>query len=171
MAFVLNGPLRPAAKPTDVSLGSLDLPAGAFSRRLALPASAAAKLLPGAYAVQASGADLSPVTWRLRLASPKEGVILTKQMSTRRKGLALRGVTRTKQLWATFTFAPRATTRLPLTARWYAPGMRRPIATFPVNGPKAFSYWRNARGLAQGRWRCVLVAGKTVVDAVSIRVG
>jgi hypothetical protein len=171
LTFVLSGPMRPAGARTDVALGTRELAPGAFSLRLALPASSGARLLPGAYELRATGPELPVATWRFRLAAPKEGVVLTKKMSTRRKGLALQAVTRTKQLWATFTFARGATAQRSLVARWYAPRKRKPIAAFRVKGPNAFSYWRHARGLAAGRWRCVLVAGGKVVDEVSIRVG
>lgn len=171
VTFVLSGPLRPAGQRGDVPLGTLALPAGAFARELAVPASAVGKLLPGAYELRATGPEQLAATWRLKLAVPPEGVVLKKEMATSRTGPSLQAVTRAKQLWAVFEFLPEATTKRPLRARWYAPNRRKPIASFAVKGPRAYSYWRNARGLAKGRWRCELVAGKTVVDSVAIRVG
>jgi hypothetical protein len=171
LTFVLNGPLRPDGKRGDVRLATVALPAGAFQRDLAIPPTAVAKLLPGAYQLRATGPGGLSATWPLKLSAPPEGVVLSKRMTTSRTGPSLQAVTRAKQLWATFEFLPGATTKRKLKARWYAPNRRKPVASFPVTGVRPFSYWRNGRGLAKGRWRCELVAGKTVVASVAIRIG
>lgn len=171
LRFTLNGPLRPKGERGAIGLGSSPVPAGAFTREPAIPASSVANLLPGAYTLTATGADGLSATWPLTLAAPPEGVVLTRRMSTSRRGPSLLAVTRAKQLWAEFQFLPGATTTRKLRARWYAPKRRTPVGSFAVAGARPFSYWRNPDGLAKGRWRCELVAGKTVVASVAIRIG
>lgn len=170
LAVVLNGPMRPAGKRADAALGSFDASAGSFSRTLTLPKAVAKKLLPGAYELRVSGADVA-ATWRANLRRPADGVVLSKKMSTSRKGLTLSSVSRAKQLWATFNFAPGAGTTKKLTVRWFSPAKQRPVGTFPVQGAHPFSFWKNAHGLAKGTWRAVLMAGKAQVSTLSIKVG
>jgi PKD repeat protein len=170
LSIVLHGPMRPAGKSLDASLGALDAGAGNLSRAVTLPKAVAKKLLPGAYELRITGPDVS-ATWRLTLRAPAEGVVLSKKMSTSRKGLSLSGVTKAKQLWATFKFAAGAPATKKLTVRWFSPVKKKPVGTFPVQSAQPFSYWKNNRGLTKGTWRAVLMAGKTQVSALSIKVG
>ena len=82
----------------------------------------------------------------------------------------------TKSLWATFLFARQGRPRRHLTTRWYPPDGHPPSDRYPVNKDvipvrRGFSYWRDPDGLAEGRWRCALLAGDRGVDAGSIRGG
>jgi PKD domain-containing protein len=168
VSLELTGPLRPSGGRESVALGALQLTAGAVSERLRVPKALVPKLLPGSYELRVQGPELVPVTKRFELRAPREGVVMAHRISTSRSGPNLLRVSRATELWATFTFARGGGTTQPLRARWYAPNRSKPVGSFPI---KQFSFWRNPRGLAKGRWRCVLVARGRVVESVSIRVG
>jgi hypothetical protein len=165
----LEGPLRPTADRRSFSLGVRQLAPGGFSERFSIPKAVRARMLPGEYVLRLTGPGLAPVTQALELRAPPEGVVMARRISTSRNGPNLLRVTTAKKLWATFSFAPDGAARKRLRARWYAPGSGKPVGSFPVK--RAFSYWQNPRGLAKGRWRCVLVGQDGVVASVSIRVG
>jgi hypothetical protein len=165
----LEGPLRPTADRRSFSLGVRQLAPGGFSERFSIPKALRARMLPGEYVLRLTGPGLARVTQELELRAPREGVVMARRISTSRSGPNLLRVTTAKALWATFTFAPDGAARKRLRARWYSPGSGKPVGSFPVK--RAFSYWQNPRGLAKGRWRCVLVGPDGVVSSVSIRVG
>lgn len=78
LTFVLDGPLRPSGKPGQGTLGTASFPAGAFAHEPSVSAATAAKLLPGTYTVRATGPEVA-AAWTVKVAAPKEGVILTKR--------------------------------------------------------------------------------------------
>jgi hypothetical protein len=133
-------------------------------------------MLPGRYTARITGAGLKPVSDRLALRAPREGVVATHTISTTRTGPNYTTVDATKRLYATFVFARDGRPRRHLTARWYPPNGQPPSERYRVNKDvipirRGYSYWQDPGGLAEGRWRCALLAGNRVVDDVSIRVG
>jgi hypothetical protein len=167
-----RGPGRPGAHRADVGLGTVDFPAGEFSKRVRIPKRVRARLLPGRYAVTVANAAILSATERLRLRAPRAGVVMRHRISTTKSGKNIIATDSAKRLWASFTFAPRGRPRTGLKVQWYAPGSSRPVGTFPAGSSprvkQAVSFWQNAAGLARGRWRCVLADGDRVVDVVSV---
>jgi hypothetical protein len=171
----LRGPLRPKGAVAAVRLPAMSVPAGAFRSRVRLPKRLARRLLPGDFrlvlAGTAGGATVPAARRTVHVRAPAEGVVVTKRISTTRKGPNYARVSKAGKLWATFKFSAKGRPSRKLRAVWFAPGSRRPVGSFTVRAPNAFSYWGERDGLAAGRWRCVLKAGDKVVAAVSVRVG
>jgi PKD repeat protein len=106
---------------------SVRLAAGSFVRKLKLPA----RLIPGAYRIRLlpEALPVSAPTRTAKLTAPGEGVVDTAFLSGSRTGAAARGLTGSSNVWATFHFAARASSRLRLT--WYitTAGVRRQVRT------------------------------------------
>jgi hypothetical protein len=169
LEVTLRGPLRPRGKVGSIATGSLTVQPGAFTRAIRI--AKRGRLLPGRYRVRVTAAGATPGGARFRLAAPREGVVLAKKISTTRHGRNLHAISRATSLWATFRFAKGAAPRGKITVAWYLPGSRTPATTIPVGPSKPFTFWRDPRGLADGRWRVVLRTGRKIVDSVSIRIG
>jgi hypothetical protein len=155
---------------------SVDVSAGTFRTTVPLPK----RLLPGRYALRVEGTMggvVVPAAVRaMRVPAPREGVVAKEHISTTPKGSAVRKVAlATKKLYAHFTFAQGALSKLPLTVEWYGPrgtfiGKKpKPRArlvestiSFPPNYPA---------GKKRGIWGCILRAGGVAVDDVFVRVG
>ena len=169
LEVTLTGPLRPRGKVGSIAAGSLTVRPGAFARAIRI--AKRGRLLPGRYRVRVTAAGATPATTRFRLAAPREGVVLAKKISTTRHGRNLHAISRATSLWATFRFAKGAEPHGNVTVAWYLPSSRTPATTIPVGPSKPFTFWRDERGLADGRWRVVLRTGRKIVDSVSIRIG
>jgi hypothetical protein len=157
----------------DVSLGksrklhsSFTLPAGAFSRRLTLPA----KFLPGTYHIVLTPADtqVTAASVDAKLAAPASGVVDTAFMSGQRNGTSARTLTGTKTIWASFHFAARAKGKLTMT--WYKLGKKRVRLGSTTKDPstKVVSYIRSGVDF-KGTYQAVLSRKGVVVAQVSVK--
>jgi hypothetical protein len=146
----------------------LDLPAGRTERKFSLPKT----LPPGSYVLKltgtAGGATVSGER-ALALAAPPEGVVTRAVMSTRRNGPGVAQISKAKQLFATFRFAPQGLPKKKIKAYWWRNGKR--VDAFTALAPNAFSYYANPHGLKRGLWTCELRMGKTVIARVRTRIG
>lgn len=158
---------------------SLSVRAGAFRRRIRLPAG----FLPGRYLVSLAPVTLDQValprrTAGVRLRAPREGVVDSAFVSARRNGPSVRRFAkRPRILFANFRFAPGA---LPArgratrpTIRWFRNG--KPIGRLERRPRKrslsAFVRLRSRAPVPAGRYRAVLRAGRAVVAVTTVRVG
>ena len=144
--------------------------AGAFTARLAMPAT----LLPGRFVLRLGGragaVDLAPATATVTLAAPREGVVDRVRTSITRGGPDGASFTgRVRALHVSFHFAalPRAGRALHMDI--LGPGRIRASKAWrgrPV-GPAAILR-QGGQLLTKGRWRFVLKSGATVVKRVSV---
>jgi PKD repeat protein len=113
---------------------SVQLAAGEFARKLKLPA----RLVPGSYGIRLlpQALPVSLPTRTAKLTAPGEGVVDTAFLSGSRTGAAARRLSGSRNVWATFHFAARASSSLRLT--WYitTAGVRKQVRTV-VRAPSA----------------------------------
>jgi hypothetical protein len=105
---------------------------------------------------------------------PIEGVVTNAWTSTSMLGAARRRIVRRpRELWASFVFAPTGHPLRPLRATWYHRGRRIGAVVRRRNNGVIVTYVRvlGGRGLAEGRWLCVLSAGGKVTKRISAVVG
>ncbi len=142
----------------------LALPAGAFTRTLALPAT----LLPGRYRLELL-AGTERETANLTLAAPKQGVADRAFVSALRGGPPATTLSaRRHQLWARFRFAALPT-RGAATVRWFGP---RGAVGRAVGKPRerTIDAFVNAgANLPAGAWRCELRVGGVLVAVARVR--
>jgi Tol biopolymer transport system component len=150
----------------------LTLPAGPFTRRLAIPR----ELPPGPYMLEVtangSPTQLTAQKLAVRLAPPPEGVVSETWASTTVGGPPLERVPASNSIvWAHFRFSALPRAGRVLVARWELNGRR---VGQPRAKPRRSSViaWIEVEGapLPRGRYTCVLTAGKTVVKRLSVRV-
>jgi hypothetical protein len=105
----------------------IQLVADSFARALKLPS----RLVPGTYRISLLPQSLpvSAPTRTARLGSPTEGVVAAAYLSGTRTGGPARRLAGSRNVWATFRFAARASGQLRLT--WYltSAGTRRQVRT------------------------------------------
>jgi hypothetical protein len=172
----VQAPVAPFARRRSLPLVSATVAAHAFRSRVDLPVRG--RPLPGRWRVDVSGtsggAQISPVRRDLRVAGPKEGVVMRKRISTSRNGPNLLTAHRAKQLHAIFTFAPGDVPAGRLEAQWLRG--KRQVAAFEVRPKRsdkheAYSYYEFPQRFPNGRWTCRLVRHGTTVAAVSLKIG
>jgi hypothetical protein len=146
--------------------------AGAFSKRVKLPAT----LLPGRYLLEVSGTSggfsLAVPPLRLQLAAPPEGVVDKAYISGQPNGPpAVRLPGKRSQMSAHFHFAalPRGAGRL--TATWFAPGGKSVGTVDKPRTANVVSTLKSGAPLTKGTWRCVLSFHNVTVKQLSIRLG
>lgn len=142
------------------------LPAGAFTRTLALPAA----LLPGRYRLELlTGTERD--TANLTLAAPKQGVTDRAFISALRGGPpATRLSARRHQLWARFRFASLPT-RGAVTVRWFGPGGAVGRAVGKPRERTVDGFVNAGSNLPAGAWRCELRVGGVLVAVARVRLG
>jgi hypothetical protein len=145
---------------------SFDLPAGAFSKKLKLPAT----LVPGAYRVSLSPAssNIGPAGRDVKLAAPASGVVDKAFLTGARNGTAARTLTGATTIWANFHFAAKPKGKLTLT--WYKLGKRRIRlgSTSKDSAVKVISYLRSSRAF-RGVYQAVLTRRGVVIFRVSVK--
>ena len=145
---------------------SYKLAAGAFTRKLKLPA----KLVPGTYRVDLvpGDAQVKGATRSASLAAPASGVVDQAFLSGARNGTAARTLTGAKTIWASFRFAAKPKGSVTLT--WYRLGKKkvRIGATSKGVAPKIVSYLRIG-GTFVGTYQAVLSRKGVVIARVSVK--
>jgi uncharacterized repeat protein (TIGR01451 family) len=139
--------------------------AGKLDRRVGLPA----RLAPGRYVLTATRATVGPRAVAVRLARPKEGIVLRAFATRRPTGPAAVSVGfGTRQLSAHFAFA-LSPSGGGLIARWRGPA--GPVA--PVGKARARVVTAEVTGsqaLPRGRWTCTLLNRGRVVAVVRVAI-
>jgi hypothetical protein len=149
------------------------VPVGPFDRRLSLPAT----LPPGRYLVRVTikspGMDPATTRFRLVIGAPPEGVVSRAYASTGEHGSPRSRFSRsTAALFVHFRFVSRPDASHPLMATWYRPGNAlagRPVGKRVTDVVTTFV--KSDRALPNGRWICVLHAGRVVVKRLVIPIG
>jgi hypothetical protein len=142
------------------------LPAGAFTRTLALPAT----MVPGRYRLELL-AGTERDTASLTLAAPKQGVADRAFISALRGGPpATRLSARRHQLWARFRFASLPT-KGAVTVRWFGPGGAVGRAVGKPRERTVDGFVNAASNLPAGAWRCELRVGGVLVAVARVRLG
>jgi hypothetical protein len=150
-----------------------------FNSRVPLPRSARGGeglLVPGEYRLVGAGTGagfaIPSVERRVVIPAPPEGVVSTAGVSTVPGGPPLRFVSKARELWATFRFAPGARPKKKYVGEWRDPRGRR-VGRFGFSRRRGLAIlgYSGQRDLAPGIWRCTLRMGKRVIEQVGIRVG
>ena len=140
------------------------LPAGAFTRTLALPAT----LLPGRYRLELL-AGTERETANLTLAAPKQGVVDRAFVSGLRGGPPATSLSaRRSQLWARFRFASLPT-KGAVTVRWFGPGGAVGRAVGKPRDRTVDAFVNATASLRAGAWRCELRVGGALVAVARVR--
>jgi Tol biopolymer transport system component len=153
---------------------TLDLAAGSFQRQIRLPAD----LLPGAFVLDVTpdpSSSFSAQHLAVTLKGPPEGVVSRAWASTTLGGGAVAHLpAHTSVVYVNFRLATKPNPSLGLTLACYQPSgalaakpARKPATALIVGGVRT----RAGTPLPNGRWRCVLRAGPTVVKRLTFSIG
>jgi hypothetical protein len=153
---------------------ALDLAAGSFQRQLPLPAD----LLPGGYVLDVTPDPTSGFAAQhlaVSLQAPPVGVVSRTWASRTLGGGAIaRLPARTSVVYVNFRIAAKPNPSLGVTLACYQPSgalaakpARKPATALIVGGVRTSA----GSPLPNGRWRCVLRAGPTVVKRLTFSIG